>query len=185
MLGLPRGGIPVAYEVSLLLRAPLDVLVVRKLGVPGREELAFGAIAGGGVRVLNADVLATVELGPEQIERVTVEQQLELERRELAYRGAAPPLSLGGRTVLLVDDGLATGATMRAAVQAARALGASPLVAIPVAPQETCSSLRECADAVICLSTPEPFCAVGLWYDEFAPTGDDEVRDLLGRARRR
>lgn len=185
VLGLPRGGVPVAYEVALRLAAPLDVLLVRKLGVPRHEELAFGAIASGGVRVLNRGVLADARLRAEQIERVTAEQRLELDRREQLYRDAEAPLQLQGKTALLVDDGLATGATMRAAVEAVRELGASPVVAVPVAAAATCTALARSADALVCTVTPEPFVAVGLWYRDFEPTSDEEVRTLLALARER
>lgn len=185
VLGLPRGGVPVAYEVALALGAPLDILVVRKLGVPGSEELAFGAIASGGVRVLNADVISGARISPARVERIAAAEQLELERRERVYRGELPPLALGGRTVLLVDDGLATGATMRAAIQAVGRLDGHPVVAIPVAPRETCSLLRREAREVICLMTPRPFIAVGVWYGDFTATTDEEVRSDLQRARER
>lgn len=185
VLALPRGGVPVAYEVALALRAPLDLLLVRKLGVPGHEELAFGAIASGGVRVLNHDVIAEARLTSEQIEQITARQLQELERREALYRGERSPLPLSGRTAVIVDDGLATGATMRAAVAAARELGASPVVAAPVAAPATRAALARSADAVVCAVTAEPFVAVGLWYGDFEPTSDEEVRELLEAARRR
>jgi len=182
VLGLPRGGVPVAYEVALALGLPLDVLLVRKLGVPRHEELAFGAIASGGVRVLNPDVVAEMGLGEEQIEQVTAAQQLELERREQAYRDGRPPLELDGRTAILVDDGLATGATMRAAVHAVHEQVAWAVAAVPVAPAQTCAELREVADAVVCPFAPEKFVAVGLWYRKFSATSDEEVRALLARS---
>lgn len=184
VLGLPRGGVPVAYEVALALHAPLDVLPVRKLGVPGREELAFGAIAAGGVRVLNPDVISEARLRQAAIARITADERFELDRREVLYRGGRPAIDAAGRTALAVDDGLATGATMRAAVAALRARGAaSVVVAVPVAAPPTCVELARRADAVICALTPEPFVAVGLWYSDFSPTTDDEVRGLLARTR--
>jgi predicted phosphoribosyltransferase len=182
VLGLPRGGVPLAYEVALALAVPLDVLLVRKLGVPGHEELAFGAIASGGVRVLNRDVVAEAALSPDQIEQTSAEQLLELRRREQLYRGARPPLELSGLTAILVDDGLATGATMRAAVEAVHARAASAVAAVPVAPAQTCAGLAAIAEAVVCLITPEQFVAVGLWYQAFPPTSDEEVQALLARA---
>ncbi|HEX3801412.1 MAG TPA: phosphoribosyltransferase [Solirubrobacteraceae bacterium] len=183
VVGLPRGGVPVAYEVAAALRAPLDVLLVRKLGVPGQEELAFGAIASGGVRVLNDDVVAEAHLSQPRIDQIAAEQQLELRRREQLYRGGRPPVQVRGRVALVVDDGLATGATMRAAVRALRKLGASSVVvAVPTAARATCEELARDADAIVCASTPDPFVAVGIWYRDFAPTTDEEVRDLLVRA---
>ena len=185
VLGLPRGGVPVAYEVARALGAPLDVFVVRKLGVPGREELAMGAIAGGNVRVLNDDVVRALRIPREVIERATAEQQRELERRQLAYRGGHPPPPLRGRTVILVDDGLATGSTMRAAVAALREHGpARVVVAVPVGAPEACAAMREVADECVCIHAPAAFRGVGLWYDDFAQTTDDEVRELLGEGRR-
>jgi putative phosphoribosyl transferase len=185
VLGLPRGGVPVADEVALALGAPLDVMLVRKLGVPGQEELAFGAIASGGVRILNADVIAAARLSPKRIGDITAEQQLELERREALYRGTNSPLELGDSTAIIVDDGLATGATMRAAVQAVRQRDARPVVAVPVGAGMTCGALAHNADAVICTITPEPFIAVGRWYHDFTPTSDEEVSELLALARER
>ena len=169
----------------MALRAPLDVLLVRKLGVPAQEELAFGAIASGGVRVLNPDVLAGARMSAGRIEQITRAQRLELERRERLYREDAAALQLTGKTALIVDDGLATGATMRAALQAVRQLQARPVVAVPVAAQATRAALAPSADAVVCVITPEPFVAVGLWYDDFEPTTDTEVRELLALARER
>lgn len=182
ILGLPRGGVPVAYEVALALNAPLDVMPVRKLGVPDHEELAFGAIASGGVRVLNADVIAQAGLRPEDVERVTAEQRLELGRRERLYRGDVAPLELRGRTALVVDDGLATGATMRAALQAVRERQAAAVVAVPVAAAATRDALTDSADAIVCLLTPRQFVAVGNWYGDFNPTSDAEVAELLRAA---
>jgi putative phosphoribosyl transferase len=182
VLALPRGGVPVAYEVAAGLQVPLDVFLVRKLGVPGHEELAMGAIASGGVQVLNEDVVLSMGVKPAEIERVAREERVELTRREDAYRGGRPAPDVHGKTAILVDDGLATGATMRAAVAALRKLGpAHVLVAVPVGAVETCAALRRCADEVVCLDTPEPFWAVGRWYADFQQTGDDEVRDLLRR----
>jgi predicted phosphoribosyltransferase len=183
VLALPRGGVPVGYEVALALGAPLDVFLVRKLGVPGHEELAMGAIATGGVRVLNEDVLAQIKLPPATIETVAAREAAELARREHAYRGDRPSPVVPGQTVILVDDGLATGSTMRAAVQALRQQGPSRIVmAVPVAPASTCESFRDQVDQLVCAMTPEPFFAVGLWYEDFSATSDAEVRDLLARA---
>jgi len=180
VLGLPRGGVPVAYEVARALHAPLDVFVVRKLGVPGHRELAMGAIASGGVRVLNPDVIDGLRIPPPAVEAVAARELVELERQQRAYRGDAPPLpDLGGRTVIVVDDGLATGSTMRAAVRALRQSGPKRIiVAVPVAAQETARSLREEAD-VVSLSTPAEFYAVSNWYEDFSQTSDEEVRSLL------
>lgn len=184
VLGIPRGGVPVAFEVARVLGAPLDVLLVRKLGVPGHEELAFGAVAGGGLRVLNPEVTGT--LSPGAVAEVTARQRLQLASREASYRGDHPPLDLGGRTIVLVDDGLATGASMRAAAAAARRQGPAALVvAVPVGASSTCEALESEVDAVMCAFRPEPFVAVGSWYDDFSPTTDDEVRRLLARARAR
>jgi putative phosphoribosyl transferase len=180
VLGLPRGGVPVAFEVARALRAPLDVFVVRKLGVPGYPELAFGAVASGGVRVLNEHVVAAVGLDEEAIERVAERELAEVERREREYRGDRPPLELRRKVVILVDDGLATGASMRAAALAARELGPEQvIVAVPVAADQTCDEFRHDVDEVVCAFTPEPFYAVGLWYENFEQTSDEEVRELL------
>jgi predicted phosphoribosyltransferase len=185
VLALPRGGVPVAYEVARALEVPLDVFLVRKLGVPGHEEYALGAIATGGVRVINQDVVRASGIPPATIEAIAAREQQELERRERLYRGDRPPPDMHGRTVILVDDGLATGATMYAAVQALRRQGAGRVVvAVPIAPPETCDQLREVVDDVVCAVTPEPFHAVGLWYEDFSQTTDDEVRDLLARSTR-
>jgi predicted phosphoribosyltransferase len=185
VLALPRGGVPVAYEVARALGAPLDVFLVRKLGVPGHEELAMGAIASGGVRVVNEAVITALGVPDAAIERVAAEEGRELERRERAYRGGRPAPELSGREVILVDDGLATGSSMRAAAAAARARGPRRIVvAVPVAAAETCRDLAREVDAVVCAATPEPFYAVGMWYDDFAQTGDGEVRELLARASR-
>lgn len=184
VLALPRGGVPVAYEVAKRLHAPLDVFVVRKLGVPGYEELAMGAIASGGVRVLNQDVASYLGIEDVVIDEVAARELRELQRRELSYRGAHASLDLAGRTVIIVDDGLATGSTMRAAVKALRQKHAKKIVvAVPVGARETCDSFTAEADTVaVCAITPEPFHAVGLWYQDFLQTTDDEVRTLLARA---
>ena len=183
VLGLPRGGVPVAFEVTRKLEAPLDVFVVRKLGVPGNPELAMGAIASGGVRVVNEEVVSSTRISDQQIERVSQEEEEELERREQTYRGARPGLSLEGKVVLLVDDGLATGATMRAAINALREHRPREIVvAVPTGPAETCSELEGMVDEVICLTTPSPFFGVGGSYQDFSQTTDEEVRDLLERA---
>jgi predicted phosphoribosyltransferase len=180
VLALPRGGVPVAYEVARALGAPLDVFVVRKLGLPGHPELAMGAIASGGVRVMNEDVLTWHRPSAAAIEAVTRAELIELERRERAYRDGRRPLPVEGRTVILVDDGLATGSTMRAAVLAVRRLlPARVIVAVPVGARETCAALRAVADQVVCALTPVPFSAVGVWYDDFSQTTDEEVRRLL------
>jgi predicted phosphoribosyltransferase len=183
VLALPRGGVPVGYEVARSLSAPLDVLVVRKLGVPGREELAMGALASGGALVFNEDIVFGLGIPDEIVGRVVSTQRLELARREELYRGDRPPLDVMGRTVILVDDGLATGATMRAAIEGLRQLGpAHIVVGIPIAAEETCDELRPEVDALICAATPAPFDSVGLWYEDFSPTTDEEVRELLERA---
>jgi predicted phosphoribosyltransferase len=183
VLGLPRGGVPVAYEVAKRLRATLDVFIVRKLGVPGFEELAAGAIASGGVRVLNEDVMRAIPYADEAIEAVTAKETTELERREQIYRQGRPPPELRDRIVILVDDGLATGATMRAAVKALRERGTAKIVvAVPVGPPDTCHELAEQADETICLRTPAFFQAVGQYYEDFSQTSDEDVRELLSQA---
>ena len=183
VLALPRGGVLVAYEVAQALDAPLDVFVVRKLGVPGQEELAMGAIAAGGIRVLNEEVISILRIPQEVIEHAVQVEQAELERRVRDYRGDRPPAEVRGKTVLLIDDGLATGSTMRAAATALRQRQpAQIVVAVPVAAAETCEKFREEVDDVICAATPEPFRAVGLWYENFPQTSDREVLDLLHRA---
>ena len=183
VLGLPRGGVPVAYEVARALHAPLDVFVVRKLGVPGHRELAMGAIASGGVRVLNRDVIESLQISAPIIDAVAAYEQTELERQQRAYRGDVPFPDLASRTVIIVDDGLATGSTMRAAVRALRQSGPVRIVvAVPVGAAETCRSLRDEADEVVCAIVPQDFHAVSLWYDEFSQTTDQEVRRLLEAA---
>src|SRR5713101_9523595 len=183
VLGLPRGGVPVAYEVAQALRVPLDVFIVRKLGVPGFEELAVGAIASGGVRVLNEDVARALPNADEIIESVTAKETAELQRREESYRDGRLAPELRDKTAILIDDGLATGATMRAAVKALRQRGAAKIVvAVPVGPPDTCHEIEEQADETICLNTPVFFQAVGQYYEDFSQTTDEDVRELLGRA---
>jgi predicted phosphoribosyltransferase len=180
VLGLPRGGVPVAREVAGALGVPLDVFLVRKLGVPGHDELAMGAIASGGVLVVNRDVVQAVGVSQAQLDDAAARESRELERRAVAYRGDRAAPSVEGRTAILVDDGLATGSTMRAAVEALKEQGAGRIVvAVPVAARQTCDELSRHVDAVVCARTPDPFHAVGLWYDDFAQTTDDEVRALL------
>jgi predicted phosphoribosyltransferase len=184
VLALPRGGVPVAYEVARALGAPLDVFLVRKLGVPGHEELAMGAIASGGLLVLNEEMVRALRISPELMDEVISIEQAELERRDRQYRGDRPPPDVRGETVILIDDGLATGASMRAAVAALRQEHpARIVVAVPIAAASTCAEFREEVDEIVCARTPEPFRAVGLWYEDFTQTTDDEVRDLLQRAR--
>jgi putative phosphoribosyl transferase len=183
VLGLPRGGVPVAYEVAKALHAPLDVFLVRKLGLPGREELAMGAIASGGVLVRNEELVRALGITKDVLESVIAAEQKELERRERMYRGDRPPPDVRGRTVILVDDGLATGSSMRAAVTALRQQGpARIIVAVPIGAPETCSEFEREADGVICAVTPQPFHAVGLWYRDFSQTTDEEVHERLERA---
>jgi predicted phosphoribosyltransferase len=184
VLALPRGGVPVGFEVARELGVPLDVFLVRKLGVPGREELAFGAIASGGVAVLNDEVVRALGIGDETIAGVARKEQTELERREEAYRGTRAPPDVAGKVVILVDDGLATGASMRAAVRALRQLAPERLVvAVPTAARQTCADLEPEVDQVVCATMPEPFFAVGMWYEDFSETTDEDVRELLERAR--
>ena len=186
VLGLPRGGIPVAYEVAVALDAPLDVFVVRKLGVPGQEELAMGAIATGGVRVVNGEVVSALGLTDRDLDRAAVVEQAELARREVAYRGTRPAPDLAGAVVIVVDDGLATGSTMRAAVAAIRQQRPERIVvAVPVAAPSTRDALAREVDEVVCVATPDPFLAVGRFYDDFTQTTDGEVHDLIERAARR
>ena len=183
VLALPRGGVPVAAEVASALGAPLDVFVVRKLGVPGHEEYALGAIATGGVRVLNEEVVQALRIPDRVIDALAAREQEELARRERVYRGHRPPPDVRGRTVILVDDGLATGATMHAAIRALRQQQpARIVVAVPTASPETCAELKTEVDDIICATTPDPFYAVGLWYEDFSQTTDEEVRELLARS---
>jgi len=185
VLALPRGGVPVAFEVAEALEAPLDVFLVRKLGMPGREELAIGAIASGGVRVLNQDVLYMSGIDKQGIDALAEREQQELERRERAYREGRGPVKIEGQIVILIDDGLATGATMLAAARAIRKFRPQKLiVAVPVSAPETCNYFRREVDEIVCAETPRPFQAVGLWYEDFTQTTDDEVHDLLARAAR-
>jgi predicted phosphoribosyltransferase len=183
VLALPRGGVPVAFEVARALGAPLDVLLVRKLGAPGHEELAMGAIASGGARVLNDDLVKRLQVTPAALAEVTAREERELRRREAAYRGQRPRPDIAGRIVILVDDGLATGASMRAAVAALRAeRPARVVIAVPVAAADTCDELRREVDELVCAATPEPFLSVGAWYQDFDQTSDEEVRRLLAEA---
>ena len=183
ILALPRGGVPVAYEVAAALKAPLDVFVVRKLGVPGQEELAMGAIASGGVRVLNEEIIQHLGIFEDVIARVAAREQQELERREFTYREGRPLPEISGKTVILIDDGLATGATMRAAVTALKAKRPHKLiVAVPTAAPDTCASIQKLVDRMVCLITPMPFGGVGAWYEDFSQTTDQEVQELLNQA---
>jgi predicted phosphoribosyltransferase len=180
VLALPRGGVPVGAEVASALGAPLDVFVVRKLGVPGQEELAMGALAGGGVRVLDQDIIRGAGVTQDDVDRVSAMEAAELARREHQYRDNRPPPDVQGKTVVLVDDGLATGSSMRAAVLAVRARNpAKVVVAVPVGAPETCEAFRAIADDIVCVETPDPFQAVGLWYEDFSQTTDEEVHALL------
>jgi len=183
VLALPRGGVPVGFEVAQALHSPLDVFLVRKLGVPGHEELAMGAVASGGLRVLNEDVVRSLQIPASVIDAVAAAEQKELERREQLYRGDRPRPDVRGRTLILVDDGLATGSSMLAAVRSLRNQDAARIVvAVPIASQDTCDLVREEVDEVVCAVTPEPFYAVGLWYRDFSQTSDEEVRELLARS---
>jgi predicted phosphoribosyltransferase len=184
ILALPRGGVPVGFEVARALNAPLDLFLVRKLGVPGQEELAMGAIASGGVRVLNPGVVQSIGITDEELDLATLEAQAELQRREDLYRQGRPLLPVVGQTVILVDDGLATGSTMRAAAAALKQMHPARLVvAVPVASPEVCDDFRTQVDEIICAKTPDNFLAVGMWYDDFSQTTDQEVRDLLEQSR--
>lgn len=184
VLGLPRGGVPVAYEVAAALDAPLDVFMVRKLGMPGHEEYAVGALASGGLQVLNRLMLEAYGISDADLSETVKRERAELERREREYRKGLPPLDVAGKTVILVDDGLATGSSMLAAVRALReARPARIVVAVPVAPLQSCEDLRVVADDVVCALTPEPFLAVGRWYADFDQTSDREVKELLAQAR--
>jgi putative phosphoribosyl transferase len=183
VLALPRGGVPVGFEVAKALNAPLDIFLVRKLGLPEQEELAMGAIATGGVRVLNDEVVRALDIPDEIVDAVAAKEERELERREREYRGGRAPVDVRGRTVILIDDGLATGSSMRAAALALRnKQPAQIVVAVPVGAPSTCAEFESEVDKVVCAVTPEPFWGVGQWYRDFSPTNDEEVRDLLGRA---
>lgn len=183
VLGIPRGGVPVAFEVAKRLSAPLDIFLLRKLGVPGHEELAFGAIASGGVRWLDLEVIRALRISDEAIESVTTAEVKELKRRERAYRGEQPPLNVKGKTVIVVDDGIATGSSIRAGIQALRQLQpARIVVAAPVAPIRTCNQLKSEADDVVCVLTPQSFYAIGQFYEDFSQVSDEEVLALLGKA---
>lgn len=185
VLALPRGGVPVAFEVANALHAPLDIFLVRKLGVPGHEELAMGAIATGGVRVLNEDVVGYLDIPSDVIDAVASDEERELDRRQLLYRGNRPPPDVRARTIILIDDGLATGSTMRAAATALRKQQpARVVVAVPVSAPETCDEFRMEVDEIICAAMPQPFLGVGLWYEDFSQTTDHEVRDLLEKSAR-
>ena len=185
VLGLPRGGVPIAYEVSTRLNLPLDIFIVRKLGMPGREELAIGAIASDGPVVINQSVVDTLGVSPEAVEAAVEREKLEIKRRERAYREGRPPEPIEGRTALLIDDGLATGASMLAAVRALRPRAREIVVAVPVAAEETCDEIRREVNQIICCATPRPFIAVGMFYSNFEQTTDEEVRTLLAQARGR
>lgn len=183
VLGLPRGGVPVAFEVAKALNVPLDVFLVRKLGVPGQSEFAMGAIASGGVRILNREIIEGLHISSEQIALTAAQEQRELERRESTYRGDRPSLDLGDRTVILVDDGLATGATMHAAAIAIRKKQPKQIIAaVPVSASKTCDKLQVEVDEIICVETPKPFIAVGVWYRHFSPITDDQVLNFLQMA---
>jgi predicted phosphoribosyltransferase len=185
VLALPRGGVPVGYEVALALNAPLDIFIVRKLGVPGHEELAMGAIASGGERVINQDIIRYLHIPEERIAAIVSRELEELQRREHVYRGDRPPPEVEGRTVIVIDDGLATGASMRAAVAGLR--GQDPaqiIVAVPTAASETCEALKTEVDRIICAATPEPFYGISRWYEDFSQTTDEEVRIFLEKANR-
>lgn len=183
VLALPRGGVPVAYEVALALHAPMDIFIVRKLGLPGHEELAVGAIASGSARVLNEEIIGYLNISEAVIDAISQRELQELERRERAYRGDRPPLHVEGRTIILIDDGLATGASMRAAIAGLRAQNpAHIVVAVPTAAPETCEALEPEVDQMICATTPEPFYGVSRWYEDFSQTTDEEVKMLLEEA---
>jgi predicted phosphoribosyltransferase len=183
VLGLPRGGVEIGYQVARALNVPLDIITVRKLGVPGHEELAMGAIAAGGVRVLHEDLVRSLGIPPEAIRETAAREEKELRRREAAWRAGRPALDLEGRTVIVVDDGLATGSTMRAALQAVKAQRPGRVVlAVPVGAEATVEELRPEVDDLVCLATPEPFVAVGLWYRDFTATTDAMVSEMLSRA---
>lgn len=183
VLGLPRGGVPVAFEVARGLNLPLDVFIVRKLGAPGHEELAMGAVASGGTRVVNQSVIQELAISPEALDAAARREEDEMKRRELAYRDGRPPVRIDGRAVILVDDGLATGSSMLAAVRALRPRVREVTVAVPVAAEATCGEIGREVDQIICAATPRKFIAVGMFYGNFEPTTDDEVRSLLAEAR--
>jgi predicted phosphoribosyltransferase len=185
VLGLPRGGVPVAYEVACQMNLPLDVFIVRKLGVPGEEELAMGAVASGGTVVINPSIVRHLGISPEVVQATIQREEIEIERRERAYRDGHPPMRVEGRTAILVDDGLATGASMLAAARALRPRVERVIVAVPIAGASTCNELRSEVDEVICANTPEHFFAVGAFYRNFTQTTDEEVRSLLSKARGR
>lgn len=183
VLGIPRGGVPVAFEVASALKAPLDIFLSRKLGVPGQEELAFGALASGGIRILDRDLIAELNISGQDIERATHTVEKELERRERLYRGDRSPLRVQEKTAVLVDDGIATGSSMRAAIQALRQMKPSRIVvAVPVAPARTCDTLRSEVDELVCIHAPELFWAIGQFYEDFSQVADQEVTELLRRA---
>jgi len=183
VLGIPRGGVPVAFEVARALKAPLDIFLSRKLGVPGQEELAFGALATGGVRVLDRDLIAQVGISEREIDQIAASVKKELERRARVYRGLRPALNVKGKTVLLVDDGIATGSSMLAAINALRQMEPARLVvAVPVAPYDTCKRLRSVVDELVCVDTPETFYAIGQFYGDFSQVRDEEVTELIRRA---
>lgn len=184
VLALPRGGVPVGYEVATALGVPLDVFVVRKIGLPWHEELAMGALASGGVRILDTDLIRVANVSEDEVEHITAQEEIELARREKQFRGDRPFPSMEGMTAILVDDGLATGASMRVAVAALRQENpARIVVAVPIASPETCAAFRDVADDIVCAVTPELFQAVGVWYDDFSQTTDEEVHNLLEHAR--
>jgi putative phosphoribosyl transferase len=183
VLGLPRGGVPVAFEVAKALNVPLDISLVRKLAVPGHKELAMGAIASGGVRVFNYDVVRWLGISSKTIDEVTAREERELQRRDRVYRGDRPRPDVINRTIILVDDGIATGSTIRAAIVILQQQQPEQIVvAVPVAPAQTCEELKSEVDKVVCLMTPEPFYAIGLWYENFEQTTDEEVRELLAKS---
>jgi len=186
VLGLPRGGVPVAFEVAQVLGAELDIFLVRKLGLPGQEELAIGAIASGGVRILNESLISELQLSLQIIDQITAREERELKRREELFRQGKPPIAVQGRAIILVDDGLATGASMKAAARALRLQGPKSITAaVPVAAQQTCDEFRMNVDEIVCAYTPAPFLAVGMWYEDFSQTTDQEVQQLLAEAAHR
>lgn len=183
VLGLPRGGVPVAYEVAKAIRSPMDIFLVRKLGVPGQEELAMGAIASGGVRVLNDSLIDQLSITDKMLASVAAQEQQELERRERVYRGDNPHVELTDKKAILVDDGIATGASMKAAIEALRAHKPEKIiVAVPVSPPDTYMEIKEQVDEIVCIDTPQPFYGVGMWYDDFSQTTDEEVKEYMNQA---